>query len=91
MTSQSMRGFNADDARSLAGSVHRNVAEFVVADVLREAEAAARECRRSLQSCVDTGHLSDEECRRIAQAIEARGFDVAVARTGDQAVFSLRW
>lgn len=91
MTSQSTRGFNADDARSLAGSVHRNVAEFVVADVLREAESAARDCRRTLKSCINVGQLSDEECEGIAKAIEARGFDVALTRDGDQAVLSLHW
>lgn len=91
MTSRSMRGFNADDARSLAGSAQRHVAEFVVADVLRQAEAAARDSRHCLQSCIDAGQLSDEECERIARAIEARGFDVALTREGDRAVFALRW
>ena len=91
MTSQSMRGFDADDARSLAGNAGRHVAEFVVADVLRQAEAAARDSRHCLQSHIDAGQLSDEECERIARAIEARGFDVALTREGDRAVFALRW
>lgn len=91
MTTQSMHGFNADDARSLAGSSHRNVAEFVVADMLREAEAAARDSRHSLESRINASHLTEAECQGIAQAIEARGFAVVLTREGDQAVFSLRW
>lgn len=91
MTTQSTHGFNADDARSLAGSTHRHVAEFVVADLLREAESAARGCKRSLDSCVNVGRMSEAECRSIAQAIKARGFDVGLTRMGDQAVFALRW
>ncbi|WP_123832625.1 hypothetical protein [Luteimonas sp. 100069] len=91
MTSQPMRGFNADDARSLAGPAQRHVAEFVVADILRQAEAAARESRHCLESDIDAAQLSEEECVRIARSIEARGFDVALAREGDRAVFALRW
>ena len=91
MTTQSIRGFNADDARSLAGSAPRHVAVFVVADLLRQAKAAARESRHGLESHIDAARLSEEECERIARAIQARGFDVALAREGDRAIFALRW
>lgn len=91
MTSRSMHGFNAEDARSLAGTAHRNVAEFVVADVLREAEAAARESKHRHESRINISQFSEDECQGIAQAIEARGFDVELTREGPQAVFLLRW
>ncbi len=90
MSSQT-RGFNADDARSLVQGSQRSVAEFVVADVLREAEAAARSCQRTLTTCVRLDGMDDAECTRIVEAIRSRGFEVELSREGDDALFALRW
>jgi len=90
MSSQ-MRGFNAEDARALVEGSHRNVAEFVVSDVLRKAEAAARDACRSLDVCVHAAELGDSDCEHIAEAIRCRGFEVELTRDHDDATFSLRW
>ena len=84
MTSQSMRGFNADDARSLAGNAGRHVAEFVVADVLRQAEAAARDSRHCLQSHIDAGQLSDEECEAVANTLNRIQNAIDIWITGEK-------
>ncbi|MET0328372.1 MAG: hypothetical protein ABW163_06345 [Luteimonas sp.] len=90
MSSQ-MRGFNAEDARSLVIGSQRSIAEFVVADVLREAEAAARNCRRSLVTCIRLDRMDDTDCAHIVEAIRSRGFEVDLDREDDDATFSLRW
>lgn len=90
MSSQ-MRGFNAEDARSLVDGSQRSIAEFVVADMLREAEAAARNCQRSLVTCIRLNGLDDADCERIVAAIRGRGFKIELTRDQDDATFSLHW
>lgn len=86
-----MRGFNADDARALVDDAHRSVTEFVVADLLREVDVAARASQRIVSRQVDVDRLGDAACGDIVAALKARGFQVEATRDGDVALFVLRW